>query len=541
MPGRIVPCLPHQFSISIFVLALAFLSGCGLVPDNEPGTSLMPLYPCGTCDPTCRTEGFIDPGEDPCWRGWLDRIDAAYAWIPHHTIGQASKMDLRSGDCIARYKVGLTGTGSDSPSGVAVDGQGNVYIASRAPGMIGSITKIAGDQRFCDPGEDRILQTSTSCGNILSLSSDECVLWTASLPEAGTCSQGSMHSLVVDYGDDEHEEGFPWAGSLCTNTLYKLDPDTGAVLDFMEIDIPPFGAVMDNEGWIWSTCRGCGDGAIQAFHSETLEKGAVIGKPRGICGPGWGYGITVDNEGRIWVGSWLDPGGKPCRYDPQAHTWFAPPGSAIECAGHLGIAAGHDGRMWSACWEHGKVWRFNADDGGDQQYFNVGCGPHGVSTDAFGKVWVANATCQRITRIDPDTGSWDTFTTGAYSSDAYGLFAGIRHDLRRSISTWTRVFERCDVTILDRWGEISWDITTPSNSLVTIYGRSADTVEDLETAPMVTMAVTPPSAPPKDIESVFHEARAGLGRYLEISVEKKVSTDGQCPVFVSIYTTFHCY
>ena len=532
---------PRPSHITSSLLITTLLLSCGLVPDNEPGTSLMPLYPCGTCDPACRTEGLIDPGYEPCMWGGPDRIDAAYAWIPHHTIGQVSRMDLRSGDCVARYKVGLTGTGSDSPSRVAVDGQGNVYIASRAPDMDGSISKIAGDQRFCDPGEDMILQTSTSCNSVLELSSDECVLWTASLPEAGTCSQGSMHAMVVDYGDDEHEEGFPWVGSLCNNTFYKLDPETGDVLDSIEIDIPPFGAIMDSEGWIWSTCRGCGDGAIQAFHSETMEKGPVIGKPRGICGPGWGYGITVDNEDRIWVGSWHDAAGKPCRFDSETHSWFAPPGSAIKCAGHMGIAADHDGRMWSACREDESVWRFNADDGGDQQYFRIGCGPHGVSTDAFGNVWIANSTCQRATRIDPDTGSWETFTTGATFSQAYGLYAGISHNRRRPSVTWTRVFERCDVTILDAWGEISWDITTPSNSLVTIYGRSADTIEDLETAPMVTMAVTPPSSPPKDIPLVFHEARANLGKYLEITVEKKTSTDGQCPVFVSIYTTFHCY
>ncbi|MFH1435838.1 MAG: hypothetical protein ABIJ56_09000, partial [Pseudomonadota bacterium] len=340
-------------SIGAIVSTAVLLWGCGLVPDNEPGATALGLDYCLSCGPGCETEGEICPPADPdsimdglsmgdppcCVMLGRDLIDAAYAWITHYNDGTVSKIDLRSGECIARYRVGLWGTSTDFASRTAVDGNGNVYIVNRAFASTGSVTKIAGDPRYCYSGADGILQTSTSCDDVFAPDTDECVLWTRPLPEAGICSQGSLNAVVIDFGDSDHREGYPWVGSMCNNTFYRLDPDRGNVLDTVEIDISPFGAVMDSEGWVWSTCYGCGDGAIQAFRSQTKVKGPIISKPRGICGPGWGYGITADLEDRIWIGSWHDPEGKPCRFDPLAHTWFAPPGDDIECAGHLGIAA----------------------------------------------------------------------------------------------------------------------------------------------------------------------------------------------------------
>ena len=523
----------------------------GLLGDCRLGAD----YPCGTCDPACKTEGLLDPATDPeAIKDGLsenpdgpgvilgrDLIDAAYAWIAHYNIGQVSKMDLRSGDCIARYKVGIWGTGTDSPSRSTVDGNGNAYIANRAYSTTGSVTKIAGDQRFCNKGGDGVLQTSTSCSNVLALGADECVLWNKQLPEAGVCGGGSMRGMVVDFGDDTHREGYPWGGSTCNNRFYRLHPDDGHVLDTVQINIQPYGASMDSEGWIWSTCWGCGDGAIQAFHSQTKVVASRINKPYSPCGPGWGYGITVDLHDRIWTGSWYNSSGKPCRYDPLTSTWFSPPGTAMRCAGHRGIAVDFDGDMWSACWQYGRVWRFDSDTGGDQQSYNIGCGPLGVGGDPFGKMWIANASCQRATRIDPATGSWDTFTTGSSASYTYSDFTGMQRALRNPTGYWHRVFERCDATPMDKWGEISWDITTPSNSLVTILGKSADDEADLEAAPEVTLAIVPPSAPPKDLEPLFSDARVYLGKYLKITVTMEQSTDGQSPVFVGLYTTYKCY
>jgi hypothetical protein len=522
---------------------------------------LMGSFPCGTCDPACRTEGVIDPLEDydeidglvdnPDGPGLVigvNLIDAAYAWISHNLVGRVSKIDLRTGACVGQFKVGRWGTGTDSPSRTTVDGQGNAYIANRAYSTTGSVTKIAGDHDNCidksDAGTVAGDRTSTSCSTVYALNTDECVLWTKSLPEAGTCSDGSLRGIVVDFGDSSFPEGYLWVGSTCNKKFFKLRPTDGQLLDTVQIDISPYGAAIDSQGWIWSTCNGCGAGAIQAFNPVTKAKGSVIYKPSALCGPGWGYGITVDLEDKVWITTWGDTwtnrNGKPCAYNQTTRTWSTPPNVNIRCPTFRGIAIDLTGALWTACWDTGRAWKIDPVTGA-YSTFNLGCGPLGVGADLFGKVWVANADCQRVTRIDPATSLVETFSTASTTSYTYSDFTGVQRALRNPQGTWTRIFERCDSTPMDRWNEIAWSITTPSNSSVTIYGKSSDDLATLDGAPQIVIADVPPATSPLDLRAVFESERTYLGKYLEVSAMLRASSDGLSPSFMDIYTTFNCY
>jgi len=531
--------------------------------DTTAACRLMGSYPCGTCDPACRTEGVLDPSnaydeidglvDNPDGPGLVigvDLVDAAYAWVSHNLVGRVSKIDLQTGACVGQFKVGRTGTEPDSPSRTTVDGQGNAYIANRGYSTIGSVTKIAGDHDNCiDKGDADTIAgntTSTSCSSYLPLNQDECVLWTKSIPEAGVCADGSVRGIVVDFGDAFYPEGYVWVGSTCNNTFFKLNPDDGSILDTVQIDGPPYGAAIDSRGWVWSTFSGGGGGAgtIQAFHSVTKAKGPKIYNPIARCGTGWGYGITVDLQDRVWISSWgsprQNPDGKPCGYDQVRGTWVAPPNAAVRCPKFRGIAIDMTGLIWTTCWDTGAIWKINPDTG-VYSTINLGCGPLGVGADLFGKVWVANADCQRITRIDPVTETFETFTTGDPTAYTYSDFTGVQRALRNPRGSWVRVFERCDSTPMDRWNEINWTLTTPSNSSVTIYGKSSDDLATLDGAPQIVIADVPPATSPLDLRAVFESERTYLGKYLEVGVTLKASSDGLSPSFMDIYTTYNCY
>jgi hypothetical protein len=533
-------------------------------PSASADCRLMGSFPCGTCDPACRTEGVLDPSEDygeidglidnPDGPGLVigvDLIDAAYAWVSHNLVGRVSKIDLRTGACVGQFKVGRTGTEPDSPSRTTVDGQGNAYIANRGYSTIGSVTKIAGDHRHCiDKGDADTIAgntTSTSCTSYLPLNQDECVLWTKSIPEAGVCADGSVRGIVVDFGDAFFPEGYVWVGSTCNNKFFKLRPDDGTILDTVQIDGPPYGAAIDSKGWVWSTFSGGGGGAagaIQGFNSVTKAKTAKIYNPSTRCGTGWGYGITVDLQDRVWISSWgsprQNPNGKPCGYDQVRGTWVAPPNPDVHCPKYRGIAIDMSGLIWTTCWDDGTIWKINPDTG-DYSEIYLGCGPLGVGADLFGKVWVANADCQRITRIDPITETFETFTTGDPTAYTYSDFTGVQRALRNPRGSWVRIFERCDSTPMDRWNEIAWSITTPSNSSVTIYGKSSDDLATLDGAPQIVIADVPPAVSPLDLRAVFDRERTYLGKYLEVGVTLKASSDGLSPSFMDIYTTYNCY
>jgi hypothetical protein len=179
--------------------------------------------PCGDCDATCRSDGEVEPApDDPGATGLMGNPDgpgvilgsedlrAGYLWSANDPEGTVSKVDLVTGAEVSRYRVGLWGNNCDSPSRTAVDSVGNAYVSNRAHvGCAGcnqgSVTKMAGDRRFCVDRDGSTTITTSTGSTPLALGTDECVIWTAAVGTAG----GIPRSMAVDFGDATHPEGYP--------------------------------------------------------------------------------------------------------------------------------------------------------------------------------------------------------------------------------------------------------------------------------------------------------------------------------------------
>ena len=252
---------------------------------------------CGDCDLTCRTDGETPPDEgDPGSVGLVENPDgpgvtlgrdvlaAGFAWIANADEGTVSKLELESGAEVARFRVGLTGTGYDSPSRTAVDGAGNAYVASRAhvsPEMSqGSVTKLAGDARACvDRNGDGTIETSTGASP-LALGRDECSAWTVPLCEPG----GIPRAVAVDRGDAAAPGGYPWVGCWNDMSFWKLHPATGAALASVGTTVQPYGAAVAPDGSIWAAGMRPRPGFLQRFDPATGEADdAVSTEGTGCC------------------------------------------------------------------------------------------------------------------------------------------------------------------------------------------------------------------------------------------------------------------
>src|SRR5260370_37186881 len=92
-----------------------------------------------------------------------------FAWIANSSAGTVSKFDTATGNEVARYYsvipidgLGRTDAGvarltadqANRPSRTAIDLNGAVWVANRAPGYQGSRTKIANDPPSCRPLPD---------------------------------------------------------------------------------------------------------------------------------------------------------------------------------------------------------------------------------------------------------------------------------------------------------------------------------------------------------------------------------------------------
>ena len=499
---------------------------------------------CDDCIPPCYTEGIVEPtAMDPGSTGLVPNPDGpgvvlgsseeegGFAWIANSSEGTVSKLDVQTGAEVGRYRVGLWGSGNDSPSRTAVDDYQNAYVANRAFDRQGSVTKIAGFERYCvDRNGNGIIDTSHG-SSAMGLDEDECVLWTA---EVGG-DNGIPRSLVIDFGTIETRGGYPWVGLYNEKRFYKLDPNDGGTLETVDVDVHTYGAAIDSGGWIWVSGRG--SEAIQRFHYSTLSVEGAIFLPSSTCRGAEPYGIAVDLSDRVWVGAW-DEGGA-CRYDPAGGSWFF-----VDTGGRArGVAVDKDNVIWASNDDNRKLYRFNADDGTDLASYDVGAStPIGVGADRLGKIWTINHGSDNAARFDPSTATFDRFPVGS-DPYTYSDFLGLQRWLMMPIGIWIRTFERCDEKEEDGWREITWDTETPSDSHITIVARSANEMSGILTAPEVTIADIGPDddTGAKSLEDVYSDAGAALGKYIEITVIMEPGViDVVSPVFKSLQLFYFC-
>ncbi|MCZ7684344.1 MAG: putative metal-binding motif-containing protein [Sandaracinaceae bacterium] len=247
---------------------------------------------CRDCTPGCSAETI--PGAE----GWmpteensegvivdeegaltLGRNEArAFAvWVANMDEGTVSKLDSRTGAEVARYPT----IGAASPAGVrpwneacnwsnlgncpsrtAVDQNFDAYVANRAFGNQGTVTKYANREADCvDRNANGVIDTSRDLNgnNVIEVGTaefvgpdDECILWTAAVG----ANNGWPRALAIGIAPPDGLVGDVWVGLFQQRQACRLDPATGATIACMDIaSFQPYGMVADSTGRIWAVDR----------------------------------------------------------------------------------------------------------------------------------------------------------------------------------------------------------------------------------------------------------------------------------------------
>ena len=308
--------------------------------------------------------------------------------------------------------------GNPSRTSVSVDGRA-VAVANRNGGVI----KI-----WARPEECKGPNTSTGAGDVKAWGTDDCVAWYTAFPEARSQRPVAWTTGVQNPDTCEWENQKVWTaegrspgmmgqGGFCTDDkvyVHRLDGASGAVEETVVVPLPcttfgVYGGAVDATNDLWLTRLFEGSPGALRIDYETLEIESI--------GPFYGYGITVDHEGRIWGGT-----GVPGRWDPKAQQWQAIAGS-IQNAG-VGLAEDHQGRMWVGI--VGGIQAVDVDTLAltDKVLFDgeaVQC--KGISVDVDGFIWAVPDSQDRAYRVDPDDLSYVKIggLVGAYTySDMTG-------------------------------------------------------------------------------------------------------------------------
>jgi len=196
--------------------------------------------------------------------------------------------------------------------------------------------------------------------------------------------------------------------------VHRLDGDTGVVEDSITLPYPctnfgVYGGAVDSNNDLWLTRLFEGSpGGLHIDH-DTLVHTEV--------GPFYGYGITVDHNGRIWGGT-----GVPGRWDPATQTWTQIMGS-IQNVG-VGLAEDRNNRMWVGI--VGGIQAIDVDTmvlGESVLFAGESVQSKGMSVDVDGYIWAVPDSQNRAYRVDPDDLSYEQIggLVGAYTySDMTG-------------------------------------------------------------------------------------------------------------------------
>ena len=491
-----------------------------------------------------------DPGAGGLIVDTMPAEDADYLWVPNTAESTLSRWDARTATEVGRYLVGLPSgecrgaccwdNNCNMPSRVAVDGRGDAYVANRGFNMQGTVAKIAGSRQDCvDRNGNGRIDTSTNA-TPLPWNTDECILWTANVGPVNAV----LRALAIDAGDAAHPEGYPWVGGYNNRVFYKLDPDTGAVLQSFTVPLYPYGAVVLPNGRLFVGVLG---GSQSGWFDTTSASPTfnTINFPSGIRGCNDAYGITADGNGRVWFSGW------GCQdtfaYDPATGAWSTTP--RLGTTSGRGVTVDPSGRIWTATYFN--PYRLHYWDASDfvpngvipmAQITTItmppgNTEPAGIGADSRGIIWSTSlAASNSLLRIDPATGVVQTYP-GTNRVYTYSDFTG---GVRRSVIA-TGVYDEVIDGICDNpsWSALRYDVTVPMGAEVQFVVRTADTEAGLSAAPSTTVATIGADVSPANLALALSMAGVTPRRYLRLTSILR-GESGVTPVLESYTIDWEC-
>jgi len=255
---------------------------------------------------------------------------------------------------------GLNNTVFHAPNGIAVDGNGNVWVANYTSS---SVTE-------CSP-----------VGAILSGASG--------YAETGL---SNPTSLAIDiYGN-------AWVANYNSNTISGFKPNGGSFI------LPgltggglnlPYGIAVDSVGHLWVS--DFGGNSLSEFNSASIAGNALSpadGFPGGsIAGPA---GVAIDTSGNVWTVNFNAADNLLVESDSSGTQNTDPSGySSGNLNAPYGIAVDGGNNIWvTNQGGNGSLTKFNSSGtavSGTGGYVNGGLDdPFGLAIDGLGNVWVAN-------------------------------------------------------------------------------------------------------------------------------------------------------
>lgn len=530
----------------------------------------------------------------------LDSTSNTFPFINVAATGRGTvvRINTDTGEYVGEYRTAPEGQAA-GPSRTSVDMYGNVWVANKdennevapaqgSPIRSGSVTKIglviggtrgivdqngafqpdeAGEyvQGFTyttcsDRNGDGLIRTSGPALNVLDWASgadvnggmdnlqadgapgdatvedavDECILVYQRLPKANFA-----HHVSVDANNDVWVGGYYTVLDEPGRQFYRLDQNTGRVLDTFYADFGAFGGVVDRSGVLWSADYGSRDHTLPG---RLLRADVTVDPPSLSYIPiARSYGLAVDNDGFVWNTTQstvpadevavIPPGGGTPSWYPTAGG-YGDKGVAVTPVDNNVWVANNAGALWPLAPDGWAYWVTRLPNDRwlnttsaillyDAARHRWGQKPTGLAVDRNGKVWVTNQASNDVMRIDPFTNRVDlTVDLGAGAApEDYSDMIGRQVLSMVPEGTWT-LTQDSGIPGAE-WYTIDWNNepqgSEPPGSSIVVEARAWDG------------AATPP--PDQQFLVVGNGLPFDLrGQYVQVRTTLRQSPDGVSPV-----------
>jgi len=550
---------------------------------------------CGSeCTPECELEPTV-PGAE----GWmptpensegvivdadgaltLGRTEAASfaVWVANADEGTVSKLDSRTNTELARYPTvgdaAPAGTRpwseacnwsnqGNCPSRTAVDQNFDAYVANRAFGSQGSLTKYANQESDCvDRNMNGVIDTSRDLNGDGTIDitgaefvgpSDECILWTSGVANMdGSLTPNEVpRALALGLAPPDAYIGNPWVGHFATNEACELSATDGSTIRCISIaPMGSYGGVADAMGRIWFADRATGVAANILGYIDTATSEFRLAPPAPVTGGCTGanmypYGVTVDGEGHVFVAmSSCEPG--LYRYTPATMTWdtFALPGGGTP----RGVAA-DETSLWVGISHNtinfadglaGRMLQFRLADMAFQRQWDLptGRGPVGVGVSFDGSVWAIAQGTNSAARLDPMTGAWIEHAVGL-TPYTYSDFIGFGlNTFAQPRGNYVFTSEGCGADSTTHWIGARLRVEVPAGTGVEINARTANDPGDLDAQPWV--GPFPVTAVDSSVDFTLPPGPLPDGRYIEVDIRLRTDDRRVAPRVFSVDLARSC-
>ena len=443
----------------------------------------------------------------------------AHVWIANAASNTVAKINVDSGDVEL-----LVSSGGVYPSRTAVQPDGSVWIGNRGD--------VAWYENPCN--------YDFSCSNVIHMAPDGAVICRGDVP-------GTVRAVSLD------SDGNVWAGSWSNNKVYKLSgtevddtlvPPRCKILGVLDVAGRAYGAVGDATGSVWlahnSDWYTSYNPAVQSLQRIDAADLSVVGTyvpPPELSGCYNNYGITVDGQGRVLIGSYRCFG--VFRFTPETESWewrHVPEGTP------RGVAVAADGFIYSAlscvtidCWDWGNATLMVriAPDMQSHSVLNLGPAaehPVGASFDNNGRLWTAGRRSNTAVRLDVST--WDDpvpqadyYPTLGNDPYTYSDMTGLQNLMYTSPKgSWSKVVDALSESV--EWQVAEWvGITEEGVTGIAARARSAPSLPALSVSPWTPLA----EESPLDLSALESHHR-----YLEVEVQLEAFEAGNTPVLQQI-------